>query len=184
MKKQGTAYIIEKTFANALLELVDEKQFKDITVKDITQKVQLSSSTFYNHFGSIYELVAWICSDYFDKNLGGTLSSYRSDISKFCEFLTDNYKLMTSALKDIFLVEKFRDALYNNSARLIIVTYGEEVMTEKLDFMLRTYIYGTFLTMFHYFHEDRKRAFEVFDDYLSYMPQELKVYLLPDEPVN
>ena len=37
---------------NALLELVQEKKFEQITIQDITDRADLNRATFYLHYGS------------------------------------------------------------------------------------------------------------------------------------
>ena len=41
----------------SLIELMHEKPFKDITVKDITERADLNRGTFYLHYVDIYDLL-------------------------------------------------------------------------------------------------------------------------------
>lgn len=50
----------------ALLELVQEKKFEQITIQDITDRADLNRATFYLHFGSKEELLADSLEDHFD----------------------------------------------------------------------------------------------------------------------
>ena len=43
----------------SLIELMHEKPFKDITVKDITERADLNRGTFYLHYVDIYDLLWW-----------------------------------------------------------------------------------------------------------------------------
>lgn len=45
--------------AGAFEELLNEKQFEDITVSDIVKKSGASRSTFYKHFSDKYEIMIW-----------------------------------------------------------------------------------------------------------------------------
>ena len=44
----------------SLIELMHEKPFKDITVKDITERADLNRGTFYLHYVDIYDLLSKI----------------------------------------------------------------------------------------------------------------------------
>lgn len=51
----------------ALLELVREKKFEQITIQDITDRADLNRATFYLHYGSKEELLADSLEAYFDE---------------------------------------------------------------------------------------------------------------------
>lgn len=46
-----------KLIMDAFVELSSKKEFKDITIKDITTAAQINRSTFYYHFEDIYDLL-------------------------------------------------------------------------------------------------------------------------------
>lgn len=48
-----------KYLMNALLSLMEEKNFKDITVQEICDKAMVRRATFYKHFGDKYELITF-----------------------------------------------------------------------------------------------------------------------------
>lgn len=56
-----------KLLSQALLSLVLEKSFDQITVQDITDEADLNRATFYKHFGSKEELLAVSLSAYFEE---------------------------------------------------------------------------------------------------------------------
>jgi AcrR family transcriptional regulator len=51
----------------ALLELVQEKKYDQITIQDITDRADLNRATFYLHYGSKEELLANSLESYFDE---------------------------------------------------------------------------------------------------------------------
>lgn len=55
-----------KLLGNALLALVQEKKFEQITIQDITDRADLNRATFYLHYGSKEELLANSLESYFD----------------------------------------------------------------------------------------------------------------------
>ena len=47
----------QKLLKESLIELMSEKDFKDITIKDITEHADLNRGTFYLHYADTYELL-------------------------------------------------------------------------------------------------------------------------------
>jgi len=47
----------QKLLKQSLAELMNEKEFKDITIKDITERADLNRGTFYLHYSDTYELL-------------------------------------------------------------------------------------------------------------------------------
>lgn len=52
--------IIKKTIAEAMKELVREKQLEDISVLDICERSEVNRRTFYRYFSDKYEVIEWI----------------------------------------------------------------------------------------------------------------------------
>ena len=55
-----------KYLGKALLELVQEKKWDQITIQDITDRADINRATFYLHYGSKEELLAESLEEYFD----------------------------------------------------------------------------------------------------------------------
>ena len=47
----------QKMLKESLVELMSQKAFKDITIKDITELADLNRGTFYLHYSDTYELL-------------------------------------------------------------------------------------------------------------------------------
>lgn len=60
-----------KFIMDAFIELSSKKEFKDITVKDITQEAMINRATFYYHFEDIYDLLEKVLSEVLLVNLEG-----------------------------------------------------------------------------------------------------------------
>ncbi|OPA79074.1 TetR family transcriptional regulator [Paenibacillus selenitireducens] len=52
-----------KLIMDSFIELSGKKEFKDITVKDITSEAKINRATFYYHFEDIYDLLDKILSE-------------------------------------------------------------------------------------------------------------------------
>lgn len=59
-----------KLIMDAFIDLSSEKEFKDITVKDITTEAMINRATFYYHFQDIYDLLDKALSEVLLVNLG------------------------------------------------------------------------------------------------------------------
>ncbi|MDX5474782.1 MAG: TetR/AcrR family transcriptional regulator [Bacillaceae bacterium] len=53
----------KESIKNALIELLEEKGFESITVKDITTRAKINRGTFYSHYQDKYDLMAKCAED-------------------------------------------------------------------------------------------------------------------------
>ena len=60
-----------KFIMDSFMELSSQKEFKDITVKDITTEAMINRATFYYHFEDIYDLLEKVLSEVLLVNLDG-----------------------------------------------------------------------------------------------------------------
>ncbi|WP_428909950.1 TetR/AcrR family transcriptional regulator [Niallia sp. Krafla_26] len=60
-----------KLIMDSFIELSSKKEFKDITVKDITTEAMINRATFYYHFEDIYDLLEKVLSEVLLVNLNG-----------------------------------------------------------------------------------------------------------------
>eukprot|EP00130_Batrachochytrium_dendrobatidis_P008557 XP_006683432.1 hypothetical protein BATDEDRAFT_93196 [Batrachochytrium dendrobatidis JAM81] len=89
---------------DSFMELSGEKEFKDITVKDITTEAMINRATFYYHFEDIYDLLEKILSEVLLVNLD-------------CEFY-QNEELNEEAFISIFIaITNFQKSLSNRCLR-------------------------------------------------------------------
>jgi AcrR family transcriptional regulator len=63
---------------DSFIELSAKKEFKDITVKDITTEAMINRATFYYHFEDIYDLLEKALSEVLLVNLNGDF--YKNDL--------------------------------------------------------------------------------------------------------
>ena len=48
----------KKAIKNAFAELMAEKEFSEITVKNIAETADINRKTFYNYYNSVYDVVS------------------------------------------------------------------------------------------------------------------------------
>ncbi|NLY79123.1 MAG: TetR family transcriptional regulator [Lysinibacillus sp.] len=58
-----------KLIMDSFIELSSKKEFKDITVKDITEEAMINRATFYYHFEDIYDLLEKVLTEVLSINL-------------------------------------------------------------------------------------------------------------------
>jgi AcrR family transcriptional regulator len=95
---------------DSLIELMTERDFKNISVKDITERADLNRGTFYNHYTDTYDLLQKMESD--------VLADFQDMIDNFlCS--SKNGSLMPILLPVIQYIEenvKIARILFENSA--------------------------------------------------------------------
>lgn len=93
-----------KLMMDSFIELSGKKEFKDITVKDITEEAMINRATFYYHFEDIYDLL--------DKALSEVLL-INLDYNDY-----ENNELNEEALVNIFkAITNFQKSLSNRCHR-------------------------------------------------------------------
>ncbi len=93
-----------KLIMDSFIELSGQKEFKDITIKDITTEAQINRATFYYHFEDIYDLLEKVLSEVLLVNLNGDVY--------------ENGRLNEETLVDIFqAITQFQSSLSNRCHR-------------------------------------------------------------------
>lgn len=104
---------------DSFIELSEIKEFKDITVKDITEKATINRATFYYHFLDIYDLLEKALSEVLQLNL------------KSGDF--DDEELNETTIVYIFqAITKFQSSLSNRCHRGYEDTIGR-IIREQLE---------------------------------------------------
>lgn len=78
--------LTKDTLAKSLKELLKERPLEKISVKDITERCNMSRNNFYYHFKDKYELISWI---------------FYSDISKRVETYDDSTKFLEDSFTSV-----------------------------------------------------------------------------------
>ncbi|WP_100011820.1 TetR/AcrR family transcriptional regulator [Lentibacillus sediminis] len=106
---------------DSFIELSGKKEFKDITIKDITSEAMINRATFYYHFEDIYDLL--------DKALSEVLL-----VNLDCDYYRNN-ELNEETLASIFLaVTNFQKSLSNRCHRGYEDTIAR-IIREQLEFI-------------------------------------------------
>lgn len=93
-----------KLIMDSFIELSGKKEFKDITIKDITTEAMVNRATFYYHFEDKYDLLEKVLSEVLLINLN-------------CDISEQN-ELNEEVIRNIFLaITKFQNSLSNRCHR-------------------------------------------------------------------
>ncbi|RDU34946.1 TetR/AcrR family transcriptional regulator [Neobacillus piezotolerans] len=87
-----------KLIMDSFIDLSGEKEFKDITVKDITSKALINRATFYYHFEDIYDLLEKVLSEVLLVNLD---CNYYQNNGLNEEALVNIFKAITNFQKSL-----------------------------------------------------------------------------------
>ena len=93
-----------KLIMDSFMDLSGKKEFKDITIKDITTEAMINRATFYYHFEDIYDLLEKVLEEVWLLNLNSK------------DFIQN--ELNGETIKDLFLaVTEFQQSLSNRCHR-------------------------------------------------------------------
>ena len=110
-----------KLIMGSFIELSEKKEFKDITVKDITTEAVINRATFYYHFQDIYDLLEKVLSEVLLINL---------DYSVY-----ENSEINEEAFVSIFkAITNFQKSLSNRCHRGYEDTIAR-IIKEQLEFI-------------------------------------------------
>ncbi|MGN0628897.1 MAG: TetR/AcrR family transcriptional regulator C-terminal domain-containing protein [Oscillospiraceae bacterium] len=131
--------ITKRALAEALRELMEEKNFSKISVADICEKCGMNRKSFYYHFRDKYDLVNWI----FDTDFISIMRRHESGDSReileaLCEYFYENRTFYRKAIKvegQNSFIEHYREILYALLySRLSEMTKEENVGEFQMNF--------------------------------------------------
>ena len=114
----------------SLIELMHEKPFKDITVKDITERADLNRGTFYLHYVDIYDLLSKI-EDETLQAIEEMMLDYRCKINMpSCYELLDELFSYIEDNRDLFevLLHSQSEGIFLSKLQYLIKTMGLDLM--------------------------------------------------------
>lgn len=118
--------ITKKRIAKAFKEVLEEKEFEKISIKDIMSKVQMRRQTFYSHFIDKYELMEWIFKNELQEQIIDNLN-YISGIGllyEICYFFEQN-QIFYRALFSIQAQNDFLSYFQDYCLELIVKIVAE-----------------------------------------------------------
>lgn len=136
MAKRGTDVDLrikrtQKAIKSAFFELLDEKSFEHISVKDITDRALISRNTFYLHYADKYELLNKVCDELIIK-LFFRISKQLRRVQRE-EFTVES---IAGILRlGLMVVEENHEAY-----RILLCSSGIDMLSQKLNAMSRRFM--------------------------------------------
>ena len=127
-KRDGTVDLrikrTQKSIKNAFYELIEEKGFDHISVKDITERAMISRNTFYLHYNDKFDLLNKVCDELVFKLFIGVGKQLRRETRKL---RVDIYGAASVIKMGIKTIEEDREAY-----RVLLSSSGSDLLTQKL----------------------------------------------------
>jgi AcrR family transcriptional regulator len=114
-----------KLLQEALLQLLAEKSFQAITIRDITSRAMVNRSTFYDHFEDKYALMEHTVSEGFREQLAARLTVEAPD-------RMENLRALIMTLWDFFADLQGHCRHADESQKLLFETQVMNVVKERL----------------------------------------------------
>lgn len=105
-----------------LIDLMEEKDIKNITIKELVEKVDINRSTFYLHYSDIYELLAEIEQKLLDEIME-VFDSYKT-----IEHLEESYAFLLTLYETFSKNKKICKVLINSQSNNSFISNMEETM--------------------------------------------------------
>ena len=143
----------KKLLKQGLSELMKEKDFKDISVKDITDRMDLNRGTFYLHYTDIYDLLNKIETDVLD-DFQRVIDTYRQKTDKrsllpviepLAAYISENADIcrilfLNKASTDFSI--KLKNLIITNGKTLIEEIFKINASAETINYLLNYMAYG------------------------------------------
>ena len=143
----------KKLLKQGLSELMKEKDFKDISVKDITDRMGLNRGTFYLHYTDIYDLLNKIETDVLD-DFQRVIDTYRQKTDKrsllpviepLAAYISENADIcrilfLNKASTDFSI--KLKNLIITNGKTLIEERFKINASAETINYLLNYMAYG------------------------------------------
>lgn len=115
-----------ETMHNALIDLLHEKSFNDLTAKDVIAKARVNRTTFYRYYSGLVSLVDEVIAD-FKADFATFLADENCQTEKsFQAFLSNRHTI--SAL---WKIQSRRYDLYDDMHKMLRVVFNDELVKHK-----------------------------------------------------
>ncbi|NLV98905.1 MAG: hypothetical protein GX034_03820 [Clostridiaceae bacterium] len=164
---------------DALLCLINEedREFDEITVRDISRVSGLSRTTFYNHFLDIYDLAFFVFElESIDAvNLMFEEDNFIKSFTESMKFMRKNKKFYEKVVK-LGGPNSFVSNYYKKVMKHTKEYYRNQYLTEEVEFALEIYWIGATLRLEKWIKDDMKESPEKMgENFYKSMPEILRL---------
>lgn len=161
----------------ALLALLEKKDFEFITVKEVCAKASVNRSTFYLHYENTYDLLAEILNGLMDRFIASfPRTHFKENIDRlelnelflvtddylvpYLQFVSQNQRVFKAICSHptLFDAEKSYQWLFNTIVAPILSRFG--VPEVEREYMMEFYVKGVSAIVVHWVNRDCKEPME------------------------
>ena len=142
-KRDGTVDLrikrTQKSIKNAFYELIVEKGFDHISVKDITERAMISRNTFYLHYNDKFDLLNKICDELVFKLFIGVGKQLRRETRKLrVDIYTVRQALLKWELKPLKRTERLTGFCFQVQVLICLLKSCSKVFDVRLTLSAQT----------------------------------------------
>ena len=117
----------KETMHNALIELLHEKPFDEISAKDVIEKARVNRTTFYRYYSGLVSLIDEVIGDVKHEFAQMLANENCQTEQVFADFLNSRHKI--SAL---WKIHSRRYALYDDMHQMLRTAFLDELVKNKM----------------------------------------------------
>lgn len=141
-KRDGTVDLrikrTQKSIKNAFYELIEEKGFDHISVKDITERAMISRNTFYLHYNDKFDLLNKICDELVFKLFIGVGKQLRRETRKLRVESTERQALLKWESKPLKRTERLTGFCFQVQVLICLLKSCNKVFDVRLTLSAQT----------------------------------------------
>ena len=141
-KRDGTVDLrikrTQKSIKNAFYELIEEKGFDHISVKDITERAMISRNTFYLHYNDKFDLLNKICDELVFKLFIGVGKQLRRETRSLGLTSTVRQALLKWELKPLKRTERLTGFCFQVQVLICLLKSCNKVFDVRLTLSAQT----------------------------------------------
>lgn len=116
-----------ETMHRALIDLLHEKPFNEITAKDVIEKARVNRTTFYRYYSGLVSLIDEVFFDFKQKFADLLANEYCQTEQVFQDFLNSRHTI--SAL---WKIQSRRYGLYDDMHKMLRVAFADELVKQNM----------------------------------------------------
>lgn len=141
-KRDGTVDLrikrTQKSIKNAFYELIEEKGFDHISVKDITERAMISRNTFYLHYNDKFDLLNKVCDELVFKLFIGVGKQLRRETRKLELTSTVRQALLKWESKPLKRIERLTGFCFQVQVLICLLKSCSKVFDVRLTLSAQT----------------------------------------------